>query len=326
VGKASSVARDPVRHYLAGREAGGAPPDGAETIPLPPDPGSAGVGKLDRSASGERSWFREIDPSHKPARSMSSSVALSNQTVLVTGASRGLGAAIAKAFGREGANVVVNYFQSEKKANDVALSIGDHALLWQADVRDAEAVQAMVDGTAEHFGSPVSTVVSNALIDFRFDPAAKPSADSTSWADYRAQLEGSVQGALHLLQACLPSMRDDGFGRFIAIGSNLVQNPVVPYHDYTTGKAALLGFVRNMAAELGPDGITVNMVSGGLLDTTDASAATSAEVFDIIRNSTPLRTVIRPAEMADAVLFFASPWARAVTGQNLIVDGGLVMQ
>jgi len=250
---------------------------------------------------------------------------LNDQVVLVSGASRGLGAAIARSFGAAGARVVVNYFQSKEAAEAVAAGIGDRALPWQADVRDAEAVQAMVDGAAEHFGSPVTTVVSNALIDFRFDPAAKPSADSISWADYQAQLEGSVQGALHLLQACLPSMRDDGFGRFIAIGSNLVQNPVVPYHDYTTGKAALLGFVRNMAAELGPDGITVNMVSGGLLDTTDASAATSDEVFDIIRNSTPLRTVIQPDEMADAALFFASPWARAVTGQNLIVDGGLVM-
>ncbi len=251
---------------------------------------------------------------------------LNDQVVLVSGASRGLGAAIARSFGAAGARVVVNYFQSKEAAHEVAESIGDRALPFQADVRDADAVQAMVEGAAEHFGSPVTTVVSNALIDFRFDPAAKPSADSISWADYQAQLEGSVQGALHLLQACLPSMRDDGFGRFIAIGSNLVQNPVVPYHDYTTGKAALLGFVRNMAAELGPDGITVNMVSGGLLDTTDASAATSDEVFDIIRNSTPLRTVIQPDEMADAALFFASPWARAVTGQNLIVDGGLVMR
>ncbi len=250
---------------------------------------------------------------------------LNDQVVLVSGASRGLGAAIARSFGAAGARVVVNYFQSKEAAEALAAGIGDRALPWQADVRDAEAVPVMVEGAAEHFGSPVTTVVSNALIDFRFDPVAKPSADSISWADYQAQLEGSVQSALHLLQACLPSMRDDGFGRFIAIGSNLVQNPVVPYHDYTTGKAALLGFVRNMAAELGPDGITVNMVSGGLLDTTDASAATSDEVFDIIRNSTPLRTVIQPDEMADAALFFASPWARAVTGQNLIVDGGLVM-
>ncbi|MEL6612977.1 MAG: SDR family oxidoreductase, partial [Bacteroidota bacterium] len=115
-----------------------------------------------------------------------------------------------------------------------------------------------------------------------------------------------------------------GDGRVIAIGSNLVQNPVVPYHDYTTGKAAMLGAVRNLAQDLGPQGITVNLVSGGLLRTTDASAATSDEVFGIIEATTPLRRVISPEEMADAVLFFASPWARAVTGQNLVVDGGLV--
>lgn len=115
------------------------------------------------------------------------------------------------------------------------------------------------------------------------------------------------------------------FGRIINIGTNLFQNPVVPYHDYTTSKAALLGFTRNMANELGKYGITVNMVSGGLLKTTDASSATSEEVFQLIQSSTPLRKVTDPAEAADAVVFFSSPWGRAVTGQNLVVDGGLVM-
>ena len=81
---------------------------------------------------------------------------------------------------------------------------------------------------------------------------------------------------------------------------------------------------RTFADDLGPEGITVNMVSGGLLRTTDASAATPEEVFDFIASGTPLRKVTSPAELADAVLFFASPWARGVTGQNLIVDGGLV--
>lgn len=253
-------------------------------------------------------------------------LALSDQVVLITGASRGLGAALARAFGREGARVVVNYYQSEEAAHEVAASIGDRALPYQADVRDATAVQSMVDAAAEHFGTPVTTVVSNALIDFQFDADARVTADTVAWQDYQTQLEGSVQAALHLVQACRPAWRDAGSGRFVAVGSNLVQNPVVPYHDYTTGKAALLGFVRNMAQELGPEGVTVNMVSGGLLDRTDASDATSDAVFDLIRNSTPLRSVTTPEEMADAVLFFASPWARAVTGQNLIVDGGLVMQ
>lgn len=80
-----------------------------------------------------------------------------------------------------------------------------------------------------------------------------------------------------------------------------------------------------MAKDLGQYGITVNMVSGGLLKTTDASAATSEAVFQLIQETTPLQKVTEPEDVADAVLFFASPWARAVTGQNLVVDGGLVM-
>ncbi len=119
-------------------------------------------------------------------------------------------------------------------------------------------------------------------------------------------------------------MQSAGFGRFIHIGTNLFQNPVVPYHDYTASKGALLSLTRTAAVELGPSGITVNMVSGGLLRSTDASAATPEAVFDFIAGSTPLRSVTTPEELADTVLFFASPWARAVTGQNLVVDGGLV--
>jgi 3-oxoacyl-[acyl-carrier protein] reductase len=251
---------------------------------------------------------------------------LTEQVVLVTGASRGLGAAIAKAFGREGARVVVNYYQSDAKAQNVARAIGEHALPVQADVRDPDQVQDMVQRASDHFEAPVSTVVSNALINYRFDPAERADAGAIQWAHYDEQLEGSLRSTLNVLQACLEGMRSQGFGRVVAIGSNLVQNPVVPYHDYTTAKAAQLGWVRNMAQELGADGITVNMVSGGLLKTTDASAATSDEVFGIIESTTPLRTVTTPEEVADAVLFFASPWSRAVTGQNLIVDGGLVMK
>ena len=251
---------------------------------------------------------------------------LNEQVVLVTGASRGLGAAIAKAFGREGARVIVNYYQSEEKAHDVARAIGEHGLPVQADVREPDQVGAMVQRARDHFGTPISTVVSNALINYRFDPAEREEAGAIQWAHYEEQLEGSVRSTLNVLQACLDGMRARGVGRVIAVGSNLVQNPVVPYHDYTTAKAAQLGWVRNMAQELGADGITVNMVSGGLLRTTDASAATSDEVFGIIESTTPLRKVTTPEEVADAVLFFASPWSRAVTGQNLIVDGGLVMK
>jgi len=133
-----------------------------------------------------------------------------------------------------------------------------------------------------------------------------------------------VGGALNCLQPLSPHFKAAGFGRVITIGTNLVQNPVVPYHDYTAAKAALLAFTRTAAKELGPLGMTVNMVSGGLLRTTDASAATPEAVFDMIAAATPLGRVTTPEDMADASLFFASPWSRAVRGQNLIVDGGLV--
>lgn len=258
-------------------------------------------------------------------------LSLEEQVVLISGASRGLGGAIARAFGREGARVVVNYYQSEDAAHAVADDIADmdgpgDALPVQADIRDQDDIVEMVDAAAEHFGDPVTTVVHNALVDFRFDPAGRPEADEIDWSNYQSQIDGSVRGALHLLQATLPGMEKAEEGRFIAIGSNLVQDPVVPYHDYTTSKAALLGFVRNMASELGGKNVTVNMVSGGLLDTTDASAATPDDVFDLIAQNTPRGQVTTPAEVADAVLMMASPRSRAITGQNLIVDGGLVMR
>ncbi|WMD22727.1 3-oxoacyl-ACP reductase [Achromobacter seleniivolatilans] len=250
--------------------------------------------------------------------------ALNEQLVIVTGGARGLGAHIARAFLREGARVVINYLNSAAAAQTLAESAPGRALAIQADVRDAQAVHAMVAQAESHFGMAVTTIVNNALPAFQFNGDARPHADTLTWENLNQQIEGSVRGALNTTQAALPGMRKTGAGRIINIGTNLVQNPVVPYHDYTAAKAALLSFTRTLSQDLGPDGITVNMVSGGLLRTTDASAATPEAVFDFIAASTPLRSVTTPEQFADAVLFFASPWSRSVTGQNLVVDGGLV--
>lgn len=249
---------------------------------------------------------------------------IDEQIVLITGAGRGLGSAVARAFAREGARVVIDYRQSRESAEALAAEIGDRAFAVRADVTDADEVAQLFAAAQERFGRPVTTVVNNALADFRFDGDARAHADTIGWEAFDAQLRGTLKAAVHTTQAALPGMRAAGFGRIVNIGTNLFQNPVVPYHDYTAAKAAVLSLTRTFAADLGPDGITVNMVSGGLLRTTDASAATPDEVFDLIAGTTPLRRVITPDELADAVLFFASPWARAVTGQNLVVDGGLV--
>ena len=113
------------------------------------------------------------------------------------------------------------------------------------------------------------------------------------------------------------------FGRIINVGTNLFQNPVVPYHDYIIAKGGLLALTRSFAKDLGEFGITVNMVSGGLLKVTDASAATPDEVFDAIASMTPLQQVTSVQDFADALLFFATEKPRAVTGQTLTVDGEL---
>ncbi|MEL7061428.1 MAG: 3-oxoacyl-ACP reductase [Acidobacteriota bacterium] len=243
--------------------------------------------------------------------------------MLISGAGRGLGAAVARAFAREGAGVAINYFRSRDRAEALASELGERAICVQADVRDQGAVQTMVEHVESTLGAP-TTVVHNALADYLFDSEARDTLVTLSASSLRAQSATAVEGALHLLQAAVPRMEAAGFGRVIFIGTNLVQNPVVPYHDYTAAKAALLALTRTSAVELGPKGIHVNMVAAGLLRTTDASAATPKAVFDQIAEATPRRTVTSPAEVADAVLFFASPWARAVTGQNLIADGGLV--
>lgn len=249
---------------------------------------------------------------------------LSEQWVLVTGGARGLGEAITRALAREGAGVVINYFESAAAARALAEELGPRAIALQADVTDANAVRRLFGEARERTGSEINAVVNNALARFSFDGDARPKFGEITWQRFAQQMEGAVKGAVNTMQAALPGMRTLGFGRIVNVGTNLFQNPVVPYHDYTAAKAALLALTRTAAVDLGPDGITVNMVSGGLLRTTDASRATPEAVFDLIASLTPLRRVTTPAEFADAVLFFLSPWARAVTGQNLVVDGGLV--
>lgn len=248
---------------------------------------------------------------------------LSNLTVLVTGGGRGLGAAIVRAFAREGARVAINYRYSKGAAEALAASLGPRAAAFGADVTDAAQVAAMMAETTRTLGAP-DVLVHNALADFSFNGEARSRLDRLTWDEITVQAETAVGGALNCLQALLPHWQAQGFGRMITIGTNLLQNPVVPYHDYTAAKGALLALTRTAAKELGPMGVNINMVSGGLLRTTDASRATPEAVFDIVAAQTPLGRVTTPEDLADAALFFASPWARAVTGQNLVVDGGLV--
>ena len=250
------------------------------------------------------------------------------KTVLVTGASRGIGAAIARAFAAEGAFVVVNYLRNEAAAEAVVAeckAAGGDAWAIRADVGDAAQVQAMVAQVQAELGR-IDVLVNNAFAPYRFDPEQRKRYWETDWADYQTQFEGAVRTTHNVCLAVLPGMRQRAQGCIINLASDLVERPVVAYHDYATAKSALVGFSRNLAAELGPLGIRVNCVAPGLVYPTDASRATKEDVKEAIVAQTPLRRIARPEDVAGPVLFLASDWSRFVTGQVLVVDGGLVMK
>ena len=252
------------------------------------------------------------------------SLPINKQTVLITGAGRGLGSAISKSFHNEGAKVIINYRKSYEDAKRLSDSLGDNAILIKGDIRIKEEVMQMREELSDQ-KIIINTVVHNAINDYKFNGEQRKKINEIDWQDFQNQIETSQRGFLNLLNIFTPDMRKDHFGRFITIGTNLFQNPVVPYHDYTAAKGGLLSLTRTAAIDLGQFNITVNMISGGLLKITDASKCTPEEVFDYVQSITPLRKVTTLDDFSDAVLFFASPWSRAITGQNLIVDGGLVL-
>ena len=249
---------------------------------------------------------------------------IEKQTVLITGAGRGLGSEIAKSFHREGAKVVINYRNSFESAKKLSDSLGENAILIKGDIRKKDQVSKM-QNELESQNIEVDTIIHNAINDFIFNGDQRKKIDEIEWQDFQNQIETTQKGFLNLLNIFTPNMKNNSFGRVITIGTNLFQNPVIPYHDYTAAKGGLLSLTRTAAIDLGQFNITVNMVSGGLLKITDASKGTPESVFEYISSITPLRKVTTTEDFSDAVLFFASPWSRAVTGQNLIVDGGLVL-
>lgn len=247
------------------------------------------------------------------------------RTVLVTGSSRGLGATIVKTLAQQGFQVVINYYKSKDAAEKLVSKIGEeNAIAIQADVTNRKEVDKLIKKATEYFGQ-IDVVVNNALVDFKFDPNKQKTFTELTWDDYQKQLDGTLKAAFNVVQSVIPQFIERQNGSIISIGTNLYQNPVVPYHEYTTAKAGLIGFTRNIASELGLHGIKANVVSGGLLKMTDASAVTTPEVFDLIAQSTPLKKVTTPQDVANMVAYLSSENANGITGQNFTVDGGLTM-
>jgi 3-oxoacyl-[acyl-carrier protein] reductase len=243
------------------------------------------------------------------------------RVVVVTGASRGIGAATARLLGRHGAAVGVNYFQSEEKAREVVADIraeGGKAEALQADVRDEAQVGAMARKAEETLGI-VDTLVINASISFPIVPFLE-----YRWVDFEAKLTGELRAAFFCCKAFVPPMVERKAGCVIGISSGLSRHPGNGFCAHSTAKSALDSFMKSLAFELGPRGIRVNVVAPGLTDT-DATAFQSKEEKEAVARMTPLKRIGLPEDVAGAVLLIASDEARFVSGTYLPVSGGIQM-
>ena len=156
-----------------------------------------------------------------------------NKLVIISGSSRGLGSAIAQSFVKDGYKVAINYFKSEDRAKNLVADLGTPAKAFYADVSDIEQVKSMLSAIKKEFGALPSVLVNNAMTAYSFNGDARKTAETITWKEISDHMDVTLKGSLNLIQSLVPSMKDEGYGRVINIGTNLVQNPVVPYHDYT---------------------------------------------------------------------------------------------
>ncbi len=244
---------------------------------------------------------------------------IAGKTALVTGASRGIGAAIARALAGEGASVAVNYHQSEAKALALVEEIragGGRAVAIRADSRSAVELQLMADRVKAELG-PIGILVLNASISF---PVA--GFLDYPWEAFEAKLRGELAAAFHGCRAVVPQMLEQKAGSIVAISSSLARSPGWGFCAHSAAKAGLEGLVRALSLELGPMGIRVNAVAPGLT-LTDATSFMPAEMKKATADHTPLRRNALPEDMAEAVMGVLK--AGFLTGVTMPVNGGLLV-
>lgn len=230
-------------------------------------------------------------------------------TALITGSSRGIGAACARALKAAGYDVIINYNNSESAAKELAEELGARAV--KADVSDAAQVKQMF----EEVGN-VDVLVCNAGISL-----FKMFCDTTP-EDWNRIFSVNFVGTVNCIQEALPCMVHNKFGRIITISSIWGVTGASCESAYSSTKAAIIGLTKSLAKELGPSGITVNCVAPGVIDT-DMNTHLTSEILEELKEDTPVCSIGKAEDVAQAVCYLAS--APFVTGQVLGVNGGFLI-
>ena len=245
---------------------------------------------------------------------------LDGKTALVTGASRGIGRAIALCLAAEGARVAINYAGNVKAAEEVKASVeaaGGTAILCQADIADSAAVEAMIADVVKEFGA-IDILVNNAGI--TRDTLLMRMKDE----DFAKVLDTNLKGVFYCTKAVSKLMMKKRSGRIVNMASvvGLVGN--AGQTNYAAAKAGVIGFSKSAAKELASRGIMVNVVAPGFIGT-DMTAGLPESVKEKMLTDIPLGRMGEAEDVANAVLFLASDQASYITGQVVNVDGGMVM-
>lgn len=244
------------------------------------------------------------------------------RVAVITGASRGIGAATATVLADRGYRVVVNYRSSAQEADEVVGAIGaagGEAVAVRADVTEPEDVSAMVRDTEQRWGR-IDVVVHNALIPF----AVTSFADLT-WDQLGGKLDREMHAAFLITKAVVPGMMSRNYGRLVYLSTGLSRRPRAGMITLGTAKAAMDQFVRYVALELAPHGITANLVAPATVNETKVTEQLTAEQVGQLGATNPMGRLVRPDEIARTIAFLASEDSQFTTGHYLPVNGGLSM-
>ena len=247
---------------------------------------------------------------------------LTGKVALVTGASRGIGAAAAVRLAQAGAAVAINYHQNKEAAEKIADQIaesGGRSAIIRADVTDKNQVEQMVAAAQRELGT-IDVLVNNAY--FPFDVGA---LHELSWESFYRAIEHELSAFFHCTRVCLPAMKEKKAGRIIVVSTRLAQQPLPRMGAYAAAKSALESMANTMAIELGPLGIAVNVVTPAFT-LTDASMIMPEAYRERVKETRPLKKHLYPEDVAGAIAFLAGDEASMLTGSHILITGGSHLQ